>query len=782
MTDLQKRAAEKHIKTHTVHSDMDQAAVAVLETFLRSGGKINTNFASRDKWPNSDGTFEFVQEPLISRRPAQNFFVQIKGTHIYTEKDGEIHYSLKSLAFPAYICCHVTSDPGILFVVLNPDRRDDERVFWKYMSVNFVNSINYDQGSTTIIFTPEDEIKNTDESIDAFCNRLIYIVDHHSFVSQLNQTDYSENDIRKIIQVCNEQITESIDRMDAFNDTRDNVSRRILTRLYDLCFSTLILNALNCDLQKTSLRLAWDRSLLNIETKYLGTFFRALSYIGNRIPDDGQSERLLLKYYDFLWQIRKFLKANYNISILHNLEKFPLNMDVLDQQYYELVAESVCSITDASNPLCKSRFYVQKKTPFFVGTERYYEVTLQLASIYATKYNRITAYTKVDISTDYSVQIGYADAIVNLWGVESRIKIITNWKVSIDPVCLNKLARILNLPVKLSSRHGEYSALMDFLTDTGISLLDLIDLQKPTFTARIDKVYSSTNTSAFKQVLSTLKDNFSHTSTVPGKNVIRYLLLNLREETLESVMPTRYAPAPLYNSLYLSKKCLPFEKNPFISNLAGSRTSERTTVTSIMSVAGRNKIDVVLPYLSLKKAIKQTGEIYFEASTIANNDAIDRFNNHLDTWERNQGYQIMRNNDLVYIDIYEKTTISILQQLLAFSHNGNKGQKAVNQSFVKKNEALLTDVLKEQALRDVFVNSRLLLIYGAAGTGKTTLINHISNLMSGYRKLFLTKTHTALQNLKRRVENPGVHADFVSIDSFTKGVSLSDYGIIFVDE
>ena len=37
------------IKTHTVHSDLDNAAVSVLENFLKSFGKINTNFAARDK-------------------------------------------------------------------------------------------------------------------------------------------------------------------------------------------------------------------------------------------------------------------------------------------------------------------------------------------------------------------------------------------------------------------------------------------------------------------------------------------------------------------------------------------------------------------------------------------------------------------------------------------------------------------------------------------------------------------------------------------------------------
>ena len=240
MLSQRKEMIERHIKTHTERSNDDYSAVAVLESFLRSKGRINTSFSRGDKWPNTDGTFEFVSKPDISRRPKQNFFVQIKGTHVYDEKDGIVKYSLKSLAFPAFICLDVTLDPGILFVILNPDQRGKERIFWKYMSVNFLNSINFENESTTISFTPEEEIFDTDESIDIFCNKLESIINHHSFVNKLDTTDYSEKDVKKIIFACNEDITESIDRLDILNDTRDKVSRRILTRLGDLCKATLL--------------------------------------------------------------------------------------------------------------------------------------------------------------------------------------------------------------------------------------------------------------------------------------------------------------------------------------------------------------------------------------------------------------------------------------------------------------------------------------------------------------------------------------------------------------
>lgn len=114
-----------------------------------------------------------------------------------------------------------------------------------------------------------------------------------------------------------------------------------------------------------------------------------------------------------------------------------------------------------------------------------------------------------------------------------------------------------------------------------------------------------------------------------------------------------------------------------------------------------------------------------------------------------EGHQIKCENGFVYIDLYEKTTISILQKLLQLSLTGNKGQREFNQNYIKQSGIAFEDPLKESALRNVFVSSKIILIYGAAGTGKTTLINYISNLMAGRSKLFLTKTHILFNETKR---------------------------------
>lgn len=776
-----KEIIERHVKTHTERSAEDAAAVNTVESFLDFDGRINCDFSKRDKWPNTDGFFELVPNPEFNRCPTQTFFVQIKGTHNFTEKDGIVKYSLRSLAFPAFIATNTTLDPGILFVVLNPDVKGKKRVFWKYMSVEFINSIDFNKDSTTISFTSDEEIFDTEESVISFSKKLESIVLHHSFVNKLSEKELCKAEIDKIIVACDKFITSGINLIDNTEYTRDDVANYILPRLYDMCRSALLLNSLKLGNIQTNLQLAWEQAMLKIETKYLATFLKGLKYIEDREPDKGQSERLMLKYYNFLWQIRDFLKKEYGISVLHNLEKFPLDVDKLDEKYYELVANTIQSANILSQKLGGSRFYIIKKTPFFVGKERYYEITLQLAGQYATKYNRITAYTKENITTNYSIRIAYSDLEIDLWGVKTQIKVISNWGVSIDPTCLNKLAKILHMRTQISAKYNEYQALMGFLTESGMSLLDLIDLQEVSFLQVLESIYCNTNTSYFKDVLLRLNSSFAKTSKEFGHNTIRYLLINLREESLIAVMP--WSPNKVLSpNLYLSKGCYPFEKNPYISDLRGSKSSSENNFRNIMDVAGSEDLNIVRPYLKIQNQIKKTGEIYFDIESISTVDEIKAYNSQLDTWERSNGYGINVDNGLVSINSYEKTTLSILSKLLELSKIENQGQREFNQSYLKNCGIVFEDDIKKAALQNVFVNSRVLLIYGAAGTGKTLLINYISNLMSKQKKLFLTKTHTAKQNLQRRVDNPGKDADFISIDSFTKQVKLPDYDVIFVDE
>ena len=404
--------------------------------------------------------------------------------------------------------------------------------------------------------------------------------------------------------------------------------------------------------------------------------------------------------------------------------------------------------------------------------------------MYASKYNRITAYTKLNISSNYSIRIKYSTATINLWGITTDIKIITSWKVSINPKCLNKLGQVLKNPLRLSSNFGEYDALMQFLTYTGVDFLEMIDFRELRFSDVIDEIYRHSNTCYFKGILQRLRQDYSMGSNEFGRYTVRYLLLNMREELFERVMPSQFNPPLRDTNLLLSRRCIPFERNPLISDLPGTKTSATSQAKNLARVVEREKTNVAIPFWAIKRVIQETGEIYCEIDSKLTRTSIEKYNAQLDNWEKTNGYGIEIEDNIAYIESYERSTLYILKKLFELARTPNKGQKEYNEKYLRQNgiDYWDIDIKKKEALQYAFVNSRVLLIYGAAGTGKTTLINMLSTMMSGRRKLFLTKTHTALQNLKRRIENPGADADFISIDSFTKKVNLPDYGIIFVDE
>lgn len=772
---------EDHIRQHPKQSAIDCEAVAALEYFLKSDGKINMNFSRRDTWPNIDGNFELVLAPESSRRPVQNFVVQIKGTESDAEeKDGIVKYHLDGLGFPAYVYSNVTLDPCILFVVFNLKNRGQERVFWKYMSVEFLHSIDFEKKSATVSFSPEEEVKNEEGAVNDLCRKFAELAEHHSFVKQLQNTLFTKEAAIRAVLFHAQQIGEAIDRVEVYNETRDDVSKRILNHLDDLCSAVLLLHAYECGYDAPDLRLAWEISLMDIDTKFLGTFLRSLRYIGRRIPEEGQTERLMLKYYDFLWQIRKYLKDHHRLKVLENLEKFPLDTDEEDKKYLKLIAQAVDRVWVAPDPLDSLRYYVARKLPFYVGGKRYFEVTLQLAGKYASKYNRLTVYTKLNLSTNYTIQIGYTESDIALWKNTSKIKVVTNWKVSIDPTILNHFSAILGQELKLSSRYGEYDSLMKYLTQSGMNLLDLVDFQQERFELLLNKIYNGTKTDYFRSVLCILKNRFSETSNERGRNTIRYLLLRLREENVENILAGE-ADETLTPKLKIKRGCTPYELNPILYNLPMSNTSGKAILRDVLRASGANRMRPMLPYARLKYLTETTGEIYVPLCRVSDEAGIAKYNQSLSKWDIQQGKTIKTNEGFAWIEEYELTTLFILQTLIGYSQSGNEGQKQLNRNFLKE-VGSFQDKAKEHAIEDAFVDSKVMLVYGAAGTGKTTLMDFLSNLMGGRSKLFVTKTHTALENLKRRITAPGQASDFINIDRFIKKKRKADYDIIFVDE
>ena len=69
------------------------------------------------------------------------------------------------------------------------------------MSPSFIKNINFEQSSVTIKLYKEDEIKDTDESIDLFCDKLDQVVDTHLFLKKLDNDCLKIEDALKMFSI-----------------------------------------------------------------------------------------------------------------------------------------------------------------------------------------------------------------------------------------------------------------------------------------------------------------------------------------------------------------------------------------------------------------------------------------------------------------------------------------------------------------------------------------------------------------------------------------------------
>jgi len=77
--------------------------------------------------------------------------------------------------------------------------------------------------------------------------------------------------------------------------------------------------------------------------------------------DEENSERLMLKYYEYLLKVKIFLKSKYNLNVLNNLEDFPINTDSNLREYYEKIAERIDGVAGRDPQTARNdRYYIQK--------------------------------------------------------------------------------------------------------------------------------------------------------------------------------------------------------------------------------------------------------------------------------------------------------------------------------------------------------------------------------------------------------------------------------------
>ena len=184
----------------------------------------------------------------------------------------------------------------------------------------------------------------------------------------------------------------------------------------------------------------------------------------------------MLKYYEYLLKIKNLLHE-FSLDVLGNLDKFPLATDSTLQEYYEKIAAKTAQYTGRWKI---EKYYIQKIKPFFIGQRIYYEVTFTPANDYASKFNRVIAFTSLEITDNYAVKFALAPDSIEILGKTMPIIVIVGWEVAIRDCEFKNFTRLIR-GTPIATGYAEQQGISQFLTSTGFNLTELVDFPDAEF-------------------------------------------------------------------------------------------------------------------------------------------------------------------------------------------------------------------------------------------------------------------------------------------------------------
>ncbi|NEN75041.1 AAA family ATPase [Pelistega sp. NLN82] len=584
--------------------------------------------------------------------------------------------------------------------------------------------------------------------------------------------------IDKAILDTNQVICKNISKFD--ESERGLLSQNILAHLRNLVeYISQKIYSQGADIDPNNYnnkKSAWEYIKSQGKLNFLYKFHELLQKsVSHYTLDENSSERLMLKYHEYLLKIKKLLKDNYNMEVLNNIHEFPLNLDNSHYEFYNKVSKKIDKDNYEYVYLNYSdKYYIQKIKPFFINENIYYEVTFTLADDKVSKFDRIIAFTKQNILHNYAVKLRIREEFIDFLGKRMPIKIIDNWQVSIRSCELKNFSKIFNTQ-HISSTSTEYDNLMRELKNSQMGFVDILNLSAPYYTEFRNKVLVNARTDHFIKLLDYCRELCS--SKKDGSNIIKYLLYRMNNKVIKSQLNSTQCSK--LSNLYLKWGCIPFDEMPFTSSLVNHNPKIHDLFDCIEYKGREHEFLARL----IKNNTEQREILFTPINEIVGftniSDLVKKYNATL--YHRHTGRKLIKYKDYLYINEYVEDCIEVIWKLKEFSEQKVSGYSASIESWIQNGSYIIDCKEKRNFLKNMFSNSRIALVYGAAGTGKSTFINHVSHFWSEKSKLYLTNTNPAINNLKRKVF--AKNCKFMTISKFLSSKNQgNEYEILIIDE
>lgn len=492
------------------------------------------------------------------------------------------------------------------------------------------------------------------------------------------------------------------------------------------------------------------------------------------ITSDDDAERLMLHYYRDLLRIKSILKSKYDMDVLHNIEKFPVQLDNSMDEYYERIAQSLDEIGIDLTSRCNLAFYVHKIKSFFVNEQVYYEVTLTPISDYQNKFNRIVVFTKLSFPINYAVRVSIKRTQVEIMNKNMPIRIVDNWHSALRACEIDKFIAILGKKRAVANTK-EYQNLLNYLTESESNLLEIADLNEDWFEMVFERIHKGAHAKHIYEALKFCRKMF--VKHKDGSNILRYLLFTMRNRVLKD----QYSESQCYllSNLKLQFGCNPFDQMPF----ATSPLKHNPYLHEIFKCISPNGRDHELLARRIINKTEINGVLFSEKKDLSkwNNveELIEKYND-LIYKPRHNGRLIKTFGKNVYISEYETDTVEIIRRLQDCECDADFEYCNEMQLWLKENKKIDCDE-KRDILCKLFAKSNVAFLYGAAGTGKTKMIEYVSDFFKNKSKIFLANTNTAKYNLEQRVNK--INSEFYTAATFTSNKNIDrTCCILIIDE
>jgi len=595
-----------------------------------------------------------------------------------------------------------------------------------------------------------------------------------------------DNSIKKIDNVICRHLDEIED------SSRGAISQDILEQLIKFVNHVMLkfyANDKEIDISDENINKAIEYCQINSDLYTLYKFRNYLQVVTTQYTlDEDGSERLMLKYYQYLLETKNLLSEYFGIEVLHNLDKFPLHLDDTLQEYYKKIAEKSEQHLASLHTDSKDKYYIQKIKPLFVNRKIYYEVTFMPIDDRKnkSKSNRVIAFTKLPIKSNYASKFHLINETIEILGKTMPIIVIDGWEVSIrDCEFQNFISIIKGDKIRVS--YPEQRLICEFLTKTKYTLNDLVVFPAQAYNDITLKWKNSLKSCIFIPILDYCRNLILNGNN--GKNILRYLLYNMNNVIIRSQYSSGYysryyeewikAGNSYLSNLYLDIGSKQFDDLPFNRSPLGHNPK----LSAIFECIPCNGNHHELFARFIKNNTECKGQLFTDISELCNfpdyQELINRYNENLWDGHRPAG-DLMLEHNKVFINDYKLATCNIIEKLQRLAESGIENYSNDIDLWLLFDGYEIDCDEKKSIIRQIFSDSKVGVIYGSAGVGKSTLINHVSHYLNDEDKLYLTQTNPAKENLIRKID--AENTTFSTIESFKHQSSSIYYKLLVIDE